>query len=469
MNLKFIKCNLIFFEIVSFLMTFYIFGNLIYFSVIFANKSILNFPDDYSYMILPINFSVQYKNNIFNDFIITLYSSKFNNFSENNNNNTINKTNINNFNEEENEYDPNGYIIYNNYTFKDDDENEIISKINEKDPYNILIFENSTLAENFIDQVKNDSNTCDRFNLILYFIIIFFFVFMKITLFQYIFKLIRKIKTQKVNGTTTTAENLINQINENDEESSININNKKKPIFINPVLSFLNPINFFYYIIFHLSIVVIIPTIYPDFVEYKINNYYYGIVPNLFSSVYYYRSDYGKDDFENTNDLDNFIITNENKKKKSFLSHKSLDISSYSPRNLNPYMINLIVMISSIWISQFFKPFDLDKNVQINEINVKKNKFIYFFKIYFIPISLSGLWLFGFGYGMYYLLDYIYLFHRYLLFNKKKLFDYQISGFLILFYYHIYFYTLSFYYAFETIYKNKKSQNEIEMELKRKQ
>lgn len=467
MNLKFIKCNLIFFEIVSFLMTFYIFGNLIYFSVIFANKSILNFPDDYSYMILPINFSVQYKNNIFNDFIITLYSSKFNNFSENNNNNT--KTNISNFNEEENEYDPNGYIIYNNYTFKDDDENEIISKINEKDPYNILIFENSTLAENFIDQVKNDSNTCDRFNLILYFIIIFFFVFMKITLFQYIFKLIRKIKTQKVNGTTTTAENLINQINETDEESSININNKKKPIFINPVLSFLNPINFFYYIIFHLSIVVIIPTIYPDFVEYKINNYYYGIVPNLFSSVYYYRSDYGKDDFENTNDLDNFIITNENKKKKSFLSHKSLDISSYSPRNLNPYMINLIVMISSIWISQFFKPFDLDKNVQINEINVKKNKFTYFFKKFFIPISLSGLWLFGFGYGMYYLIDYIYLFHRYLFFNKKKLFDYQISGFLVLFYYHIYFYTLSFYYAFETIYKNKKSQNEIEMELKSKQ
>ena len=172
MNLKFIKCNLIFFEIVSFVMTLYIFGNLFYYSVIFANKSILNFPDDYSYMILPINFSVQYKNNIFNDFIITLYSSKFNNFSENNNNNTINKTNINNFNEEEN--DPNGYIIYNNYTFKDNDENEIISKINEKDPYNILIFENSTLAENFIDQIKNDSNTCDRFNLILYFMIIFF-------------------------------------------------------------------------------------------------------------------------------------------------------------------------------------------------------------------------------------------------------------------------------------------------------
>ena len=467
MNLKFIKCNLIFFEIVSFIMTLYIFGNLFYYSVIFANKSILNFPDDYSYMILPINFSVQYKNNIFNDFIITLYSSKFNNYSENYN---YNKTNIDNIDEDDdNEYEPNGYIIYNNYTFKDDDENEIISKINEKDPYNILIFENSTLAENFIDQIKNDSNTCDRFNLILYFIIIFFFIFMKITLFQYVFKLIRKIKTQKVNGTTTSAENLISQINENDEESSINTNNKKKPIFINDVLSFLNPINSFYYLIFHLTIVVIIPIIYPDFVEYKINNYYYGIVPNLFSSVYYYRSDYGKDDFENTIDLDNFIITYDNKKKKSFLSHKSLDFSSYSPKNLNPYMINLIVMISSIWISQIFRPFDLDKNVQIKEINVKVNKFTYFFKIYFIPYSLFGLWLFGLGYGMYYLLDYIYLFHRYLFFNKKKLFDYQISGFLILFYYHIYFYALSFYYVIETLYKNNKSKNEIEMELKRKQ
>ena len=467
MNLKFIKCNLIFFEIVSFIMTLYIFGNLFYYSVIFANKSILNFPDDYSYMILPINFSVQYKNNIFNDFIITLYSSKFNNYSENYN---YNKTNIDNIDEDDdNEYEPNGYIIYNNYTFKDDDENEIISKINEKDPYNILIFENSTLAENFIDQIKNDSNTCDRFNLILYFIIIFFFIFMKITLFQYVFKLIRKIKTQKVNGTTTSAENLISQINENDEESSINTNNKKKPIFINDVLSFLNPINSFYYLIFHLTIVVIIPIIYPDFVEYKINNYYYGIVPNLFSSVYYYRSDYGKDDFENTIDLDNFIITYDNKKKKSFLSHKSLDFSSYSPKNLNPYMINLIVMISSIWISQIFRPFDLDKNVQIKEINVKVNKFTYFFKKYFIPYSLFGLWVFGLGYGMYYLLDYIYLFHRYLFFNKKKLFDYQISGFLILFYYHIYFYALSFYYVIETLYKNNKSKNEIEMELKRKQ
>ena len=464
MNLKFIKCNLIFFEIVSFVMTLYIFGNLFYYSVIFANKSILNFPDDYSYMILPINFSVQYKNNIFNDFIITLYSSKFNNYSENYN---YNKTNINYIDEDDdNEYEPNGCIIYNNYTFKDDDENEIISKINEKDPYNILIFENSTLAENFIDQIKNDSNTCDRFNLILYFIIIFFFIFMKITLFQYVFKLIRKIKTQKVNGTTTSAENLISQINENDEESSINTNNKKKPIFINPVLSFLNPINFFYYIIFHLTIVVIIPIIYPDFVEYKINNYYYGIVPNLFSSVYYYRSDYGKDDFENTNDLDNFIITYENKKKKSFLSHKYLDFSSYSPKNLNPYMINLIVMIGSIWISQIFRPFDLDKNVQIKEINVKVNKFSYYFKIYFIPYSLCGLWLFGFGYGMYYLLDYIYLFHRYLFFNKKKLFDYQISGFLVLFYYHVYFYILSIYYVCETIYKNKKVKNEIEKEKK---
>ena len=459
MNLKFIKCNLIFFEIVSFFMTFYIFGNLFYFSVIFANKSILNFPDDYSYMILPINFSVQYKNNIFNDFVITLYSSKNNN--ENNNNDSINEIDF------YDENTPNGYIIYNNYTFKDNNENEIISKINEEDPYNILIFENSNLTENFIDQVKNVSNTCDKFNLILYFLIIFFFVFMKITLIQYIFKLIRKIKTQKVNGTTTSAEHLISQINEDDDDNnSINNNNKNKHIYINPVLSFLNPINAFYYIFFHLSIVVIIPTIYPDFVEYKINNYYYGIVPNLFNSVYYYRSDYGKDNFENTKDLEDFIITNENKKKKSFLSHKSLDFSSYSPSNLNPYMINLIVMISSIWISQYFKPFDLDKNVQINEINVKFNKFAFFFKKFLIPLLLIGLWFFGFGYGMYYLLDYIYLFHRYLFFNKKKLFDYQISGFLVLFYYHVYFYILSIYYVCETIYKNKKTKNEIEKEKK---
>jgi hypothetical protein len=464
-------------------MTFYIFGNLFYFSVIFANKSILNFPDDYSYMILPINFSVQYKNNIFNDFIITLYSSKNNNDNKNNKyyeNNNNNKTNVeynnNNNNDNINEIDiddenynitPNGYIIYNNYTFKDNNENEIISKINEEDPYNILIFENSNLTENFIDQVKNVSNTCDKFNLILYFLIIFFFVFMKITLIQYIFKLIRKIKTQKVNGTTTSAEHLISQINEDDDDNnSINNNNKNKHIYINPVLSFLNPINAFYYIFFHLSIVVIIPTIYPDFVEYKINNYYYGIVPNLFNSVYYYRSDYGKDNFENTKDLEDFIITNENKKKKSFLSHKSLDFSSYSPSNLNPYMINLIVMISSIWISQYFKPFDLDKNVQINEINVKFNKFAFFFKKFLIPLLLIGLWFFGFGYGMYYLLDYIYLFHRYLFFNKKKLFDYQISGFLVLFYYHVYFYILSIYYVCETIYKNKKAKNEIEKEKK---
>jgi hypothetical protein len=440
-------------------MTLYIFGNLIYLSIFFANKKIIKFSE-YDYMILKVNFSVEYEKSIFYDYKITLSINDDDNSSSDDSNTDYKYKN----NDKEKGY----YIIYNNYTFENKKPKEIVKEINEQNPYEIFIFEERNLTENFIDEMKNTSNSCDKFNLILFVLIIFFFVFMKITLFQNIFKLIRKIKTQKINGTTTIAENLISQIHENEENENFN-NNHNKHIMINPVLSFLNPLNFFYYVIFHLTIVVIIPIIYPDFVEYKINDYY-GFVPNLFSSVYYYRSNYGRNNFKSSyKNLKHFIITENDKNNKDiFLSHKNLDFSSYSPSNKNPYMINLIVMIGSIWISQFFKPFDTDKNVQINEINLKANKFVYYFKKFVLPILLYSLWLLGFGYGMYDLIDYIYLFHRYFFFNQKKLFDYQVSGFLLLFYYHIYFYALSGYYVFETLYKNKKAREEIKMEIELK-
>ncbi len=58
----------------------------------------------------------------------------------------------------------------------------------------------------------------------------------------------------------------------------------------NPILTFMNPINMYYYVIFNLRIVAIIPFIF----EYYVSSYF-SFMSNLSFSVYYRRSLFGVD------------------------------------------------------------------------------------------------------------------------------------------------------------------------------
>ena len=94
------------------------------------------------------------------------------------------------------------------------------------------------------------------FNLTLFTLISLFLIFLKITLSKDTYYRLKKIKSSKSDGKNEIYTNLLNQMHP--KEYALNsIKDEKKNLYYNPVLSFLNPINCYYYIFFHLTIVVI--------------------------------------------------------------------------------------------------------------------------------------------------------------------------------------------------------------------
>ena len=430
MHLLFIKLHLIIFELISLALFLSIFGALFYYSIVYKNYPSMKQDDNIAY--LNISFSANISKGVFSDVEIKLYPF-----------------------ENANDQYAKATILYSKSYYKGKKSDEIIEEISDNNPYNIFLFEEPKIAENFKHRLLSLRTETSSFNLTLFILISLFLIFLKITLLKDSYFRLKKIKSSKSDGKNEIYTNLLAQIHP--EEYEINLGkDDRKNLYYNPVLSFLNPINVYYYVIFHLTVVIIIPLIFPNYIEYNIKSYF-SFMPNLYYSVYYARSLFGNDILNPDNiDLNKFIIhRNISNQKKLFISHDFLNLNDYVPTNVNPYMVNLLIMCGSIWLAQLFHPFDTQGTVKIVDVDLKKGKLKKYMKIFAI-VSVFGIWGYFIIRGLIYQFDLYYLFHRLLFNNFERIFDIKISIYIILFYYHIVFYVIMGIYTYQTHSKNKK-------------
>ena len=253
MYLLFVKLHLIIFEIISFVLFCCVFGALFYYSVIYKNMKAMT--DEKNIESLNITFSANYSEGVFSDIDLRLYE-------ENANNETGNKIKA--------------CILYTKtyYDYCKGNTKLIIEEINKVNPYNIFLFENQILAENFKHRLLNLKTESSTFNLTLFGLISLFLIFIKITLLKDSIIRLKKIKSSKSDGKNEVYTNLLAQIHPEEFALSLSGKEENKNLYYNPVLSFLNPINVYYYIIFNLTIVIIIPLIFPNYIEYYIVSYF---------------------------------------------------------------------------------------------------------------------------------------------------------------------------------------------------
>ena len=430
MHLLFIKLHLIIFEIISLILFLSIFGALFYYSIVYKNYPSMKEDNNIAY--LNVSFTANISKGVYSDVQIKLFP----------------QDNLNIQNSK-------ATILYSKSYYQGKNVDEIIKEISDNNPYNIFLFEEPKIAENFKHRLLSLRTETSSFNLTLFVLISLFLIFIKITLLKDSYFRLKKIKSSKSDGKNEVYTNLLAQIHP--EEYEINLGkDDKKNLYYNPVLSFLNPINVYYYVIFHLTVVIIIPLIFPNYIEYYITSYF-SFMPNMYYSVYYARSLFGKGILTPDNiNLDNFIIhRNITNQKKLFISHDFLNLNDYVPTNVNPYMINLLIMCGSIWLAQLFHPFDTQGTVKIVDVDLKKGRLKKYMKIFAI-VSVFGIWGYFIIRGLIYQFDLYYLFHRLLFNNFERIFDMKILIYIILFYYHIVFYAIMGLYTYQTFSKHKK-------------
>ena len=437
MYLRFVKVHLIIFEIISTILFLFIFIALFYYSIIYKNYA--SMKDVRNIDSLNISFSAEYSKGTYSDVDIKIFAQ--------------NEKNLN----PKKKY-LNATILYSKSYYEGKSQKEIIKEISEVNPYNIFLFEEEKIATNFKHRILNLKTEVTSFNLTLFALISLFLIFLKITLLKDSYTRLKKIKSSKSDGKNEVYTKLLSQIHPEDYYLN-SVKGDKRNVYYNPVLSFLNPINFYYYILFHLTIVIIIPLIFPDFIEFYISSYF-GFMPNMYYSVYYARSLFGNDllnpDNDNNIDISKLITPRDiSSQRNLFINHDFLNLNDYSPTNVNPYVINLLILCGSIWLAQIFHPFDTQGTVKIVEVDLKKSKLKKFMKIFAI-IAVFAVWGYFIIRGLILQLDMYYLFHRLLFNNFERILDIKILIYIILFYYHIYFYVIMGIYTYQTYSKNKK-------------
>ena len=438
MRLLFIKIHLIIFEVISTLMFLFILGALFYYSIVYKYFSPMKDEKNIGY--LNISFSANFSKGVYSDVELKIFP-------------------LNQVDKYQSKY-LNATILYNKGSYKNKNDNEIINEISKAKPNNIFLFEESKIATNFIHRLLSLKTECSSFNLTLYAIICFFLIFIKITLLKDTYLRLKKIKSSKSNGKNEIYTNLLAQIHP--EEYALNNTEEEedenKNLYYNPVLSFFNPINVYYYIVFHLTIVIILPSIFPSYVEININSYF-GFMSNMYYSVYYARSLFGNDILNKDNiDLNNLIIhRNVTNMKNLFIRHEFLNLNDYVPSNTSPYVFNLLIMCGSIWLAQFFHPFDTQGAVKIEDVDLKKSRIKKFVKglAIFLVFCIWGIFIIN---GLLFEIDAFYLFHRLIHNSSKRILDVKIIFYVILFYYHIVFYVIMIAYTCKIYVKNKRYQ-----------
>ena len=444
MNLLFVKINFIIFEIVSLVLTFIVLFGLMYYTMFFKRKSAMKQENQ---KILRVSYEINITSNLYTDVDLKLY--------EYGSNLTINNS---------------GYIIYNAKFYENKSQSEIIEKINATDPDNIFIFDEKESARIFLLGLKNlSSRANDFFNTTILFVVNLFFIFMKITLIRISIKQIKEIKSNKKDpnkvddifsqlSTSPSMEHILPPDETNSLGDSLLIhsidNKQQKPIpkqvTYNPVLTLLNPKNFFNFCIFHISTIVIIPILYPNLTDYDFGGYF-GFRKNLFLSVYFGRTNIGQKSFSSFSEV---VYKKDPFKNDYFILHKPMSIASLYIPQFNPYLVNLGFLVCAVWVAQSFKPFDQTQITFSERIKVSKFKKV---MNYVIPCIIYSIWGAFLVWGLFNIGEFLYLFHFEVFHSIRKLFDIKISFIIGCFYFHVYFYILMAFYTCQVKYKNRKA------------
>lgn len=415
MNLTFIKVNFIIFEIVSIILLCVSIGALVYFSVFISLKSRMKKEN---FEIIQVSYNFKPQIGVFSDFSLSISESS---------------PNLNS-----------AYIILNKADFKNNPIEKIIDKINKSNPSNIFLFKHQKQARNLISKISNTLSTSNNFfNWAIGFLIILFFVFMKITLVRTSIKKIQLMKSNRVSHSIL---------------GTVKKDNSK--ILFDPSLSLLTKENIFNFCIFHATYLLIIPFLFPNLLDYVVNDYI-GFRNNFFSSVYYYRSNFGQIDFESN---PNFLGKEELSAK--FILHHYDDFMKYTPSQINHYLLNLSFLCCSVWVSQYYNVFNT-KQIGTSTMEKKKESKLKSYLNLGVVFILFLIWGTFLSFALVTFLDYFYLFHGLIIFSFIKITDPFILVFLIVFYYHVYLYALMSIYTFRIIYKNK--QYEITQSENRKE
>jgi len=228
-------------------------------------------------------------------------------------------------------------------------------------------------------------------------------------------------------------------------------------IMYEQMFSFLNPINIYYFIIFNLTVILIVPPIIPNYVEFDVSTYF-NFVSNLPFSIYYGRSLFGTDRLSSDGNIDLYklIIPQDSSTQSNlFIVHDFLNLSEHTPSSTNHYIQNLLIMCGSIWLSQLFHPLESKNSVKIVDTTMKQGKLKKIVRIASI-VAVIAVWGYFAVMGFANILDYFYLFHKLLFTSFKKILDLKITLFILLFYFHIYFYTIMIIFTIQTYKRRKK-------------
>ena len=293
-----------------------------------------------------------------------------------------------------------GYII----TQKSFDQDELTTYLNENNMNNLLIFNTYKAAEEFFNNIlmmlsKNNGIV----NIGILMMIVLFFFSMKMTMLIKVKNSLKEISTKK-NKTNMILSDLLN---------TKTIKEDKKLFTLKNVYVFYDSV------VFELTSLVIIPSLYYQLSEFEINDFFMCKRFSLFA-----------------------VLLNRLNVSKNYITlHKYKDIVDYtSPPKINPYCINMLFLSTFVWFSDYFNLFksDNDKKSAVNSYIVEKKR-IKIAKILLFTLFLS-FWVFFLFNGIVYVIDFTKMYHLIIYKDISLLSHYKISIFILTLYYHIFYY-----------------------------
>jgi hypothetical protein len=286
-----------------------------------------------------------------------------------------------------------GYVILN----KDElENNNVIDELNAIGPEQCFIFETqkeAILGETYLNNLGKSFD--DAISIILYTLIIVFVIFMKFNL--------TKINLSKIK------------------------NLKQEPF------SLFDYQFFFSHVIFHLTVLLIIPTLNKRYIDVSFD-FCFSMSKVYYNSMFFDR----KFIWESQKELHEFYTkaeyTGEKYKDGLFFLQSRNFIESASQNN---YVLNILLLCIIVWICKINSIFGVENNTSVSNGTIsKRRKYIGLG----ICVLVYGIWLFFLVIGVLELIDEMILYYGFIFHYGKNILNPHIMKSILVFYIQVYFY-----------------------------
>jgi hypothetical protein len=383
------------------------------------------------------------------------------NYSSNNNTQEgyiiVNKKNFNDCHNSS-QFLENGYT-HNSIDRKHRNKTELIALLNNNKIEEAYIFKDSRSLSHGHSLLNQYSKyVSDFFNFIYFDFLFLFFTFMKVTISRQNFILFKKWRYR-------SSQNHKNYLNHVDDTQ---INRKIPEQIDDPACSLFSKRFFYSSIFFNLSVVLIIPILYSNYSDLRMD-LFLGFKRNYFNSFIFDRNFLYSGQSSNLNvyvDMKNLEDEKFIYKNNYFLMH-SANILTYCDYN---YVTNILFLSLVVWISSFFHETIFEKGNFENSKNQNDNKFPKKFREILTAIVMVVLmmsWCSLLVLGILNSVDVLHFYHLIIFRNFDKIFDWVIGSFLLLFYLHLYLYVFMIFYSIRLKIKERrgvKSEREMMMD-----